>query len=242
MLQISTDPGGPGSGVQTLKGVELFAELDDEARRACERRCAGRWWEPGEQILDRAAMTTDVYFVIKGRGRVIDYSLSGHREVIFDEIGEGGYFGELSAIDGEPRSANIVAVERTLTASLSGDDLIELVTSHPQAAILLMRRLTEVIRLASARIMDLSTLAAQNRIYSDLLREARTGGKLIPNTATIRPIPHHHTIAARVSTTRETVARVLSDLTRRNLLRRDKDALVITDVDMMTEMVQKFRP
>src|SRR5207302_1567305 len=179
---------------------------------------------------DRETLSTDVYFIVTGRARVVDYSDTGHREVIFDEIGPGGYFGELAAIDGEPRSANIVAAEETITGMLTAEAFVEFLFQHREAGLAFMRRLCEMIRQSTARIMDLSTLGVQSRIYAELLRQAKTGGGRPPNTAAIHPMPVHSDIAARVSTTRETVARVLSDLTQRRLVQREHASIPSLDL------------
>jgi CRP-like cAMP-binding protein len=226
---------------RSLADVDLFAALDPVARQALERRCAWRRWTAGEQIIDRETLSTDVYFIVSGRARVVDYSDTGHREVIFDEIGPGGYFGELAAIDGEPRSANIVAAEETITGLLSAEAFIEILFQHRETGLAFMRRLSEMIRQATSRIMDLSTLGVHGRIYAELLRQARTGGGRPPNTAAIHPVPVHSDIAARVSTSRETVARVLSGLAHRGLLHREHDNLILLDVKSLTELAQKFR-
>jgi CRP/FNR family transcriptional regulator, cyclic AMP receptor protein len=226
---------------RTLAGIELLRSLTPQQLQAVERRCAWRKWRPGEQIIDRETMSDDIYFIVRGRARVVDYSTSGNREVVFDELRDGAYFGELAAIDGEPRSANIVATEETLTASMGGDEFISLLFDHREMGLTFMRRLAEMVRNSTGRIMDLSTLGAHNRIYAELLRLARMAGAGRPNQAVIHPIPVHSDIAARVSTTRETVARVLSDLTHRNLLRREEDSLLILDLAQITTMVTKFK-
>jgi CRP-like cAMP-binding protein len=226
---------------RSLAGIELLRSLPADKLHAVERRCLWRKWRAGEQVIDRETMSNDVYFVVSGRARVVDYSSSGNREVVFDELEDGTYFGELAAIDGEPRSANIVAVEETLTASIPSDAFIDLLFENREAGLTLMRRLCEMVRTSTGRIMDLSTLGAHNRIYAELLRLARTGGAGRPNIATIHPIPVHSDIAARVSTTRETVARVLSELSHRGVLRRDEDSLVILDLTALTNMVHKFK-
>jgi len=226
---------------RSLAGIDLIACLDEPARHALERRCLWRRWAAGEQIIDRETQSSDVYFVVSGRVRVIDYDDSGRREIIFDEIGPGGYFGELAAIDGEPRSANIVATEETVTALLSAEAFIEMLFQHRDVGLAFMRRLSEMIRQSTARIMDLSTLDAHNRIYSEMLRQARTGGGRPPNTAIIHPVPVHSDIAARVSTTRETVARVLSELTHKGLLQREHDSLVILDLGQLIDLARRSR-
>jgi CRP-like cAMP-binding protein len=230
-----------GADTRSLAGIDLLEGLAPQALHELERRCLWQKWQAGEQIIDRETQSSDVFFVARGSVRVIDYSTSGHREVVFDEIGAGGFFGELAAIDGEPRSVNIVAIGETLTAALPGDHFVELLFDHRDVGLAVLRRMSEMIRNSTTRIMDLSTLGANNRIYAELLRLARTGGGARPNTAIIHPVPVHSDIAARVSTTRETVARVLSELSQRGLVKREGDALIIHDLAQLTTMVQKFR-
>jgi len=225
--------------VQTLAGVQLFRALDAPKRLAVEQRCAWRRWSAGEHILDREAPSNDVYFVVHGRARIVEYSLSGKREVVLDDILAGGIFGELAAIDGEPRSASVVAVDETLTASLSNTAFLDLLFEHREVGLALMCRLTEMVRSSTARIVELSTRDAQNRIYAELLRLAKMGGGLAPNTALIHPVPVHNDIAAKVSTTRETVARAMSDLAHRNLVRRTEKGLLILDVDQLTKLLAR---
>ncbi|MGQ0664054.1 MAG: Crp/Fnr family transcriptional regulator [Pseudomonadota bacterium] len=229
----------PGAPAQTLDGVSLFAGLTPAERHEVGRRCRWRHFAAGEQIINRETDSHDVYFIVTGIARVVNYSLSG-REISFDDIGPGGYFGELAAIDGAPRSANVVAKTNMLTASLPAGAFLDVLANHTSMALALVRRLASVIRQATDRIMDLSTLGAHNRIYAELLREARAIGAS-GNRAVLKPIPVHSDIAARVSTSRETVARVLSDLARKKLVRRDSDGFVLLDLDRLTHMVHEFR-
>ena len=235
------DKAAPAEATKSLAGIELLGSLDPASLQQLERRCTWHRWHAGEQIIDRESSTNDVYFVVKGLARVIDYSQTGHREIVFDDLGPGGFFGELAAIDGEPRSLNVVAEAETLTASLDAETFINLLLEHPKVGLVLMRRLSEMIRQATSRIMDLSTLGAHNRIYAELLRLAKTGGGAKPNTASISPMPVHADIASRVSTTRETVARVLSELAHRELVHREGDNLVINDLEQLNHMVERFR-
>jgi CRP-like cAMP-binding protein len=102
-----------------------------------------------------------------------------------------------------------------------------------------MCRLTEMVRSSTQRIIELSTRDAQNRVYAELLRLAKTGGGLEPNTALIHPVPVHGDIAAKVSTTRETVARAMSDLAHKSLVRKTEKGLLILDLDQLTALLAK---
>jgi len=107
-----------------------------------------------------------------------------------------------------------------------------------------MRRLAGMVRRSTERIMDLSTLGANNRVHAELLRLARPADprdRAKANTATISPIPLHADIASRVSTTRETVARVLNDLARDGILERGESVLSILDMRKLHRMVEEVR-
>jgi len=224
---------------ESLANIELLAALTAAELHAVERRCRWKRFGRDEQIIDRETDSTDVYFVANGGVRIVDYSLAG-REITFDDILTGGHFGELAALDGAPRSASVVATMPTLTASLDGAAFREVLATHPPIALALLQRLARVIRQSTGRIMDLSSLGANNRIYAELLREARVGG-MAGNRAVIRPIPVHADLAGRVSTTRETVARVLNDLARKRIVQRESGGLAILDVRRLSAMVEEFR-
>ncbi len=232
------------AGAQSLAGIELLKPLAPPERQAFERRCRWRSFDEGEQIIDRETQSEDVFFVISGTARVVNYSPGG-REVSYDDIGPGGVFGELAALDNRPRSASVVAKTNMATASLSAAAFRELLLDHPPIAMALLRRLAEVVRESTDRIMDLSTLGAHNRIFAELLRLARESDPKAfeqqANQARIRPVPHHVDIASRVSTARETVARVLSDLSKNGVVGRERDTLVLLDVGRLAKMVKEFK-
>ena len=223
----------------SLAGIRLLEGLDEHARKELELRCRWLRVKAHEQIIDRESDSRDVYFIVSGRARVVNYSLSG-REVTFDEFGPGDYFGELAAIDGEPRSANVVALTETFLAKAAPQTFIDLVTSQPTVCVHVLEALARVVRNSSERIMDLSTLGANNRVFAEILRLARLN-EVDDGTAVIQPIPLHADVASRVSTTRETVARVFGDLARRGLLDRQKEGIIVRDMEELEDMVEQFR-
>ena len=224
---------------RTLSGIAVLDGLGRDELAALEKRCHWRRIRSRHQIIARDAESTDVYFVVRGSVRVVSYAPSG-REISFVDIGAGGMFGELSAIDGETRSAGVMALAETMVASLSRAVFLDLATGSPAVALAMLRHLAGTLRTATGRIFDLSTLGAHNRIHAELLRLAKPGPEE-QNTAVIRPVPVHGDIASRVSTTRETVARVLGDLGRRGLVRREGDSLIVQDLRAFIGMVKEFK-
>ena len=223
-----------------LDRIELLRPLSADQRAAVARQCRWRRFAPDEQLIDHWAETRDVGFVVEGRVRVLSHSAGG-REISFSDIDAGEVVGEMSALDGRPRSASVVALEEgALIAFLPAKPFQTLVAAHPELAMAMMLRLCDKLRGATDRIMELSTLGANNRVHAELLRLARRASRQ-GASAVITPIPVHSDIAARVSTTRETVARVLSDLTRDGMLERRSDALVVRDLPRLELLVEDVR-
>ena len=228
-----------GDSDRSLASIFLFKGLTEDALQKIEERCRWRDYAPQETIIDFKDDSEDVYFITKGVARVVNYSVSG-REVAFDDLRTGSLFGELAAIDGEPRSANVVAIAPSTVATMNAATFRSMLEENPPVAIVLMKRLTQMVRLSVERIMDLSTLGANNRVHAELLRLAKSNIR-DDGTAVISPVPIHSELASRVSTTRETVARVLSELTRKGLVKKSGNSLILLDTARLQDMVEQFR-
>jgi len=236
----SADARSADAGAASLDGIDLLRPLAPAERATLVRQCSWRRFQADAPIIDHLSETRDVIFVVAGKVRVLSHSAAG-REISFDDVEAGGFLGEIAAIDGLPRSASVAAVEDgTLIAFLAPKPFRDLVTGHPDLAIAVMKRLCRVVRVTTDRVMELSTLGANNRVHAELLRLAKRG-RMEGAAAVIAPIPVHADIASRVSTTRETVARVLNDLAREGLVERRTDALVVRDVPRLEQLVEEVR-
>ncbi len=224
---------------QALARVELLNGLRPADIEALARACLWRNYAAGQEIIGQDVASRDVFFVAAGRVRVTIFAASG-REVAFRDLGEGASFGELSAIDGQLRSASVVALATTEIARLSNDRFWSLIRAHPEVTANLLKYLTTLVRSLTERVVDYSTLGVQNRIQAELVRMARESG-VADNRAVISPLPRHADIASRVSTNREAVARELSQLARQGIVERHHDALVVRDMARLVDMVERVR-
>ena len=227
-----------GAKNESLAGIRLFDGLSESALEDLSKRCRWHKYQPNEQVIDRYSDSRDLYLIVKGRVRVVNYSVTG-REVTFDEREEGEYFGELAALDGEPRSANVIALNELNVACHSQEAFNRLLLEHPQVTLKILQVLAKIVRASNKRIMDLSTVGANNRVHAEILRLALPGVRT-DNTAIVSPFPIHGDIASRVSTTRETVNRVFSDLSRRGIVKRSKSNLVVLDLIRLRKMIEDF--
>jgi CRP-like cAMP-binding protein len=222
-----------------LRAIELLEGLAPEKLDALARQCVWRNYEAGRRIISRNAPDRDVYLLVTGRVRITTYSQGG-RQVTFRDIAAGDMFGEVAALDGQPRSADAIALEAALLASLSPTQFARLMAEEPTIGGRMMKRLAGLVRSLSVRVIDLSTLGVQNRIHAEILRLAREAG-IAKNRARLEPGPKHADIASQVSTYREQVTRELSALVRAGVLEKDGSALIVRDVVRLEKMVEDVR-
>ena len=228
-----------GKGEETLAGIQLFENLPDPDLKALAGRCRWHRYVADQQIVGHLDETGDVFFIVAGGVRAIIYSPAG-KEITFRDISAGDMFGEFSAIDGQPRSAHVIALSDCLIASLSADEFWHELRGNPLVAEATLKRLTKQLRALSERVFEFSSLSVKNRIHAELWRLARDHLR-DENTAAISPVPTHAEIASRISTHREAVTRELNDLTRAGLIDRNRGVLIIRDVELLARMVDEVR-
>lgn len=219
----------------SLEGLNIFEDLDEADRLSLEEHCRWQTAKAGQKLFEQGEDTSDIYFVIEGTANIVDFSLSG-REVAFSQVEAGESFGELASIDGKTRSASVIASTDCKLAVLPSEPFLELLQRRVQTTFRVLQRLAEVVRLSDRRIMELSTLAANHRVYAEILRMAQPDAA-VPGLWIVRPLPPLREIASRVSTSRETVARALGQLYPSGLLRRKGRNLYVMDRDALQEII-----
>jgi CRP/FNR family transcriptional regulator, cyclic AMP receptor protein len=223
-------PSKPG-----LEHIALWKGLAPDALQRVRARCRWKSYGAGEEILSYLDRSDDVYFITEGDVRVTIFSLQGS-VVMIGDLGAGEIFGEMAAIDGQPRSASIVALTPCTIASMPSSAFREAARTEPSVGWELSRILTRKLRSLTTRMYELSTLDVANRTRAELLRLAKSAPQQ-GKSAIISPVPTQAEIASRISSKREVVARELLRLRDLGIVDRRKGALVVCDVDRLAEMV-----
>jgi CRP-like cAMP-binding protein len=222
-----------------LRRIALLEGLSDPRLDALAQQCLWHSVEAGMPLFLRAEQQGEVFLLVSGRVRVTTYSANG-RQVTFRDSEAGEHFGDIAAIDGGPRSADVVTLEPCVVASLDRAAFTALLRDEPLVAERVMRRLASLVRQLSDRVIDLSTLGVQNRLHAELLRLARAAG-VQDNEARLDPAPRHAALASQISTNREQVTRELNVLVRSGVLRKDGKALLVADAARLERMVSQVR-
>jgi CRP/FNR family transcriptional regulator, cyclic AMP receptor protein len=220
-----------------LKRIALLSEMAPADLERLAAACVWRDYEPDTDILTYQDGSTDVYFLVSGKARVMIYSAQG-KAVVFTDLGAGELFGELSAIDGKPRSASVAAVDASTVASLSSAAFLKLIATQPTVSIGLTKSLVSDIRRMDERVLEFSTLNVPGRIQAELLRYADEASAHGPDSVLLKPGPSLADLSSRVSTHREAVSRELSRLAQEGLVAREGSDIRIVSRAKLRAMVQ----
>ena len=123
-----------------LKSVSIFAETTEEVLADVAWHLEELTFQPGEPIFKKGDIGKSMYIIVEGRVRVHD----GDKIIAFLKTRD--VFGELSALDPEPRSASVSAEEETLLFKLRYNVLYELMSEHIDVARGIIRVLCRRLR------------------------------------------------------------------------------------------------
>lgn len=221
---------------RTLGGIAVLQKLTASERAALEAACIWRRYRHGERLFERGSSSNEVFFIVEGSVSIVSSSATG-RDVSFARAGAGEVIGEMAAIDGLPRSASIAAAEDSLVAVLPATRFVALLKQNGEVAVELLRRLSGMVRRTGARIVELSSLDATNRVYAELLRLAKPN-VASPDLWTVKPLPPLRELAESAGTTRELVNNALNMLYPTGLIRRRGNTLYLLDKSALESVVR----
>ena len=209
-----------------LKNVPIFADLSSSDLEKISNKMISRNYNKGQVIILEESKG-ETFFVIKtGEVKVTKLSDDG-REVILAILGESDFFGEMSLLDGEGRSANIVANEDSTALTLSRNDFLSCLESYPKIAISLLEELAVRLRKSDKHIESLSLSDSEHRIGITIARLAEEIGTIKKGVVSIKKLPFQQDIANMAGTSRETVSRTIKLFEDKKILTRNGRALTI---------------
>ena len=214
--------------IELLQSVSIFWDLNEDDLGHIADKMVAKHFENGNYIFLEESEGEQCFFVLEGSVKVTRLSKDG-REVILAMLNEGDFFGEMSLLDGESRSANVIALEKTKVLTLDRNDFIAVVNDYPQIAVQLLKELARRLRKSDRQIASLSLSDAEKRIALCIIRFADEQGVIQNGKVSIPKTPIQQDIANMAGTSRETVSRALGLLEKEDLIERHGRELIILD-------------
>lgn len=192
----------------------------------------------GDAVFHEGDTGEVVHASIAGRFKVVVTTLAG-RELVLGITGPGAVFGELSALDGQPRSASVVALEPSTVAMLTREELFGALTRSPELAIELLRSITADLRLATSMVAERVDTPAAVRAARRLVDLARVADQAASTSSTEVRLPiTQYDLAGLIGATREATARALAAMREDGLITTGRGSIAVIDRDGLARMAR----
>ncbi|MBY8974431.1 Crp/Fnr family transcriptional regulator [Rhodobacteraceae bacterium NNCM2] len=184
-------------------------------------------------IVSEDEQEDDVYFIISGKARAATYTNNG-KEVLMSELPPGEGFGIFAAIDGLPRSTNVIAISECRVARMSAANYNHVMDTNTQVMRAFLVYMVDRIRHLSIRMTNVTTMNAEQRLVYELLELGKTN-MTGDDVAVIDPVPTQQELAILIAGQRESVGRDMSKLSHCGLIEREGRTLTIPSMDRLED-------
>ena len=209
-----------------LKQIDMFASLSDDDAQELMNLTKRRSFRSGEVIFHRDDPGQVLYLIKEGKVKICLISPDG-QEISLVVFGKGEYFGELALLDGRPRSADAIALEKVECYSLQRSDFHNAIMKNPRIAIRVLEVLCKRLRDTDQQVEDLIWLDVYGRVAKTLLKLADDHGKQTDDGILIDMRLTQNVLASMVGASRESVNKVMGYFMDKSIISTDKHRITI---------------
>jgi len=127
-----------------LKNVPLFESMPPTELSHLANIATEIIYDAGETVITQGELGESLYLIVEGQVEV----LQDGKQIA--KLGENEYFGEMSILDGEPRSATVKAITECFVLSLNKENFYMILSRHNEVALHIIRTLTQRLRNSSS--------------------------------------------------------------------------------------------
>jgi len=225
-----------GVDVCPLARIGLFADLPEADLRDLAARLRRRRYARGQIIFAQGDPGTSLYIVESGQINTVLASPEG-KELVLNSYGPGDVFGELSLLDGEPRSADAVAESDCQLLVLGREEFVRFLEERPRIAISLLASVTRKFRRSTRQVHDIAFLDVPGRLARALLELAEANARATPEGAAGGFRVTQAELAGMIGATRESVNKWLGHFEEQKLLRRTRGRVTLLRPDLLEQRI-----
>jgi CRP/FNR family transcriptional regulator, cyclic AMP receptor protein len=216
-----------GERTMTLKAVPFFTQLSDKELDVVRSVSVEKNYPKTAVVLTEGEMGDSLYMIQSGRVKVVIGDEDG-REIILKILGAGDFFGEMSMIDKQPRSASVTTLEPSVFLILSHGAFEKCIDQAPRIGNFVMRVLAQRVREADKKIGTLALMDVYGRVASTLLELAvyKNGTLMVGEKLS------QQDLANMVGASREMVNRILKDLADRGFISVESKSITIINREL----------
>lgn len=209
-----------------LRRVPWFADLAPNELALLKQRADERAYPKGSIVFQEGDRGDHLLIIVKGRLRIALLDKDGN-ETIIRELGLHDQVGELSLLDGLPRSATAVALEKTQLLRIARESFLALLEKHPAIALKVMARMAADLRRLTEHVRTLSMTDLRAQVVRCHIHIALERGITLGPIIEIRPQPGRLDISRRIGCRPESVSRAMKELYDGRYMRRVAGGVVV---------------
>jgi len=203
--------------IEWLKKVSLFDDLNDAQLEHILRISRRKTLQAGTVLFHEKEIGTTFYVVLSGSVKLFTRS-DGGEEKVLSLVGSGESFGELSLLDGRPRSASARTLEKTIVLELSSDQFMNLLQEHFDITRGILAELCRRLRATNEHVNDLTFLDGRTRVLKNLISLANRHGKREGNLISIPMTLNYDELAQMAGVEKSVLSEVVRELEARGVL------------------------
>ncbi len=219
-----------------LKSVPLFSNLSNRQLDILYKAGVIKKFTRGDVIVYQDNPGDTFYIVVSGRVKVTLLNEDG-KEIVLSILKGGDFFGELSLLDDEPRSASVLAVEDATLFLLTQRQFHQLITAYPNMLRKVLREICARLRRADEKIESLAFLDVYGRTFAVLQQLAHDQGSKTEHGIEILHAPTHEELSRMVGASREAITRIIKVLRKNRSLISYKGRKVVLKANLNKPIV-----
>ncbi len=192
-----------------------------------------------EVIFHKADPGRQLAAIITGRVKLSTVSKQG-KEMVFGILGPGEFFGEISLLDGEPRTATVTAIEPTELLIIERRDFIAFLERHPSVAIRLLGTLALRLRLTNELFEDTIFRNLPARLAKRLLILSESCGEETSDGTRIRLKLSQQEIGNMIGASRESVNKQMRAWEEEEIVKFEDGYVTVTQVNKLEDLADSF--
>ena len=220
-----------------LCNIPLLVGLPESFLASLAKACRFEHANRGDYIIEEHDTSRRLYFLLNGQVRMLSTNRQG-QEVALAITDAPTHFGELSVIDGQPRSAAVQATTACDLLSIAQKDAETLIYTVPQVSQRIMQNMANTIRHNNLHRLVINQQNITNRLAAYLL--SLVPANTNPNgTVDIKNFPTQYDLGILLNTTRESISRTLTALDRADLIKKEGKTLHILNVQGLRSLLEE---
>lgn len=228
------------TAAEYFSNVPLFQCLPLEDRRHLFASTRREHLKKGDVLFRKGSEGTALYVIHQGKIKISATSPAGD-EVILAIFTDGDYFGEMSLLDGMPRSADATAIEPSELFALNQSDFNSFLQQHPATVSAILKALSQRLRKTDDLLEDTCFLNISSRFAKKLVELAERHGHFTHNTIRIGTGFSQRDLAGMIGASRESINKELRILKEKGMVTIADNTVYIHDLERLKKRIRPFR-